>query len=90
FQRHAPDGQAGLVLAPAYDMLPMLYAPARGVELPPRRFEPRLPLPAERGRWERAAEAAVAFWQAAASDERISADFRALCEANAAVLKKLL
>lgn len=41
-------GQPGPWLAPVYDMLPMLYAPQRGVELPERAFTPRLPLPAER------------------------------------------
>lgn len=69
-------------LAPAYDMLPMLYAPVRGVELPARDFEPALPLPAERETWLAAAGAALVFWQTAAADERISEPFRGICAGN--------
>lgn len=83
-------GRAAFRLAPAYDMLPMLYAPARGVELPPREFRPRLPLPAERELWDPAARAAVGFWQTAAEDARISATFRATCAANAGALARML
>lgn len=86
FQPRAADGRPGLQLAPAYDMLPMLYAPSRGVELPPREFRPRLPLPAERELWALAAQAAVAFWKSAAADARISSGFRAVCADNAEVL----
>ena len=90
FQPNTQDSQAGLRLSPAYDMLPMLYAPARGVELPERSFAPKLPLPAERETWDRAAWAAIAFWQMAADDERISNSFRATCADNAVVLQKLM
>jgi hypothetical protein len=89
FQPCDLNGQAGLRVSPVYDMLPMLYAPARGVELPTRIFEPKLPLPAQREAWERAAQAAVALWQAAAMDNRISTGFRALCADNADLLGKL-
>lgn len=71
-----------LFLAPAYDMLPMLYAPQRGVELPSLNFTPRLPLPGERDAWQAAAAAADRFWARAADDARISADFRAVCADN--------
>lgn len=73
----------GLALAPAYDMLPMLYAPERGVELPAREFTPVPPIPAERQAWDAAQPAAIAFWERAAADPRISAEFRAICAANA-------
>lgn len=82
FQPALP-GQAGLRLAPVYDMLPMLYAPARGVELAPRQFEPALPLPRETRTWLRAARVALEFWRLASGDERISAGFRAICAENA-------
>jgi hypothetical protein len=86
-----PGAQGGppLALAPAYDMLPMLYAPVRGVELPQREFAPALPLPAENEDWLAAADAAMVFWRAAAADERISAAFRAVCKANGRELKRL-
>ena len=77
-----------LVLAPAYDMLPMLYAPQRGVELPPVNFAPRLPLPAEREAWQDAATAAAQFWSRAAEDARITAQFRATCVDNLHTVRK--
>lgn len=72
----------GLALAPAYDMLPMAYAPMRGGELPNREFSPAPPLPAEAPTWIKAAEAAVYFWNTCAEDSRISADFRRICDDN--------
>lgn len=79
---------AGLQLAPIYDMLPMAYAPVRGVELPPRTYAPKLPLPSEKNVWGQAARAAIAFWESAAADERISAGFRKVCAQNARTLRK--
>jgi hypothetical protein len=83
------EGGPPLALAPAYDMLPMLYAPGRGVELPQREFAPALPLPAEREDWLAAADAAIAFWRVAGADARISAGFRTICKANGKELKRL-
>lgn len=78
-----PTG-AGFELAPVYDMLPMAYAPQRGVELTGRDFAPRLPLPSEREAWLQAAAAATGFWNQAAADPRIGAAFRQVCADNAA------
>lgn len=72
----------GLVPAPVYDMLPMLYAPVRGMELARPDFVPKLPLPAEQEPWLDAARAATHFWKVAASDARISKAFRKLCLEN--------
>lgn len=80
----------GLTLAPAYDMLPMAYAPMRGGELPHREFSPDQPLPAEAPVWRPAAEAAVYFWNTCAGDTRISADFRRICDDNARNITTLL
>ena len=80
----------GLQLAPVYDILPMGYAPVRGVELPAKDFSPRLPLPAEREAWLAAARAAELFWAAASGDARISKDFRAICSQNASKVHKAL
>lgn len=79
----------GLRLAPVYDMLPMQYAPVRGVELPERPFLPRLPLPDESALWTEAARAAIAFWESAGADWRISAAFRTLCQENAGRLRTM-
>ena len=72
-----------LRLAPAYDMVPMAYAPLPGGEVPPRDFNPPLPLPAQRPTWQAAAKAAVTFWRRASADGRVSSPFQALCAANA-------
>ena len=79
----------GLSLAPVYDMLPMKYAPVRGVELPERAFLPRLPLPDESALWTEAARAAIVFWESAGADGRISTAFRAQCQENAGLLRNL-
>lgn len=76
-------------VAPAYDMLPMLYAPLRGVELPQRDFKPELPLPRDVETWLLAAKAAEQFWSRAAHDQRISLSFREICASNLATLKRL-
>ena len=74
-------------MTPAYDMLPMLYAPARGVEMVAKTYAPLLPLPSERSAWRAAARAAMAFWALAADDERISEEFRAVCAQNNTALQ---
>ncbi|MEX8520910.1 MAG: type II toxin-antitoxin system HipA family toxin YjjJ [Leptothrix sp. (in: b-proteobacteria)] len=71
-----------LTLAPTYDMLPMLYAPLPGGELPVREFEPALPLPPQRACWIEACAAARRFWSRAAQDERLSESFRGICRDN--------
>ncbi len=64
-------------LAPAYDMLPMLYAPVGG-EVVARAGATRPPQPtaATLPEWAQAQALARSFWSAAASDARISAGFR--------------
>lgn len=74
--------RGGLALAPAYDMLPMLFAPLAGGELPVREFAPPLPLPLQRAAWGDACRAAMAFWAMAARDPRIGDGFRAVCMAE--------
>ncbi len=73
------------VLAPAYDMLPMLYAPVGG-ELVERQFadRPLQPTAATLPEWARAQALARSFWSAAAADARISAGFRHVCVENLA------
>jgi hypothetical protein len=89
FRPHT-DGVSALRLAPVYDMLPMHYAPMRGVELPLRQFEPELPLPEEHEDWDVACRAAKEFWQTAAGDTRISGAFRKICAGNAKALGRLV
>ncbi len=75
--------RAALSLAPVYDMLPMLYAPLPGGEVPARTFQPPVPLPQQQDAWTSAAEAALQFWRQAARDARIGEAFRAVCADNA-------
>ncbi len=79
----------GLTLAPVYDMLPMLYAPVRGVELPQRTLAAALPTPAEMDAWLDADHAAIWFWTSAAADARISHSFRQTCLENAGKVQAL-
>ena len=75
-------------LAPAYDMLPMLYAPVAG-EVVPRDFAAQPPRPSVHtlAVWPQARTLAQGFWQAAAQDARISPGFQAIARSNhAAVL----
>lgn len=80
----------GLTLTPAYDMLPMMYAPQRGVELVERNFAPTLPIPRERTVWVQAAEAAMVFWRRTELDARISIGFRSIGKDNADKIERML
>jgi hypothetical protein len=80
----------GHTLAPAYDMLPMAYAPLRGGELPNRQFAPELPLPADAATWKAVATAAISFWRTCSGDVRISKGFRQVCDTNHQLLLELL
>jgi hypothetical protein len=76
------EGGPRFHLAPAYDMLPMLYAPLRE-ELPARNFTMPAPTPAAADQWQAAVPAAHAFWQSLSADERASGQFREIAAANA-------
>ncbi len=80
----------GLTLAPAYDMLPMMYAPGRGGEVPVKPYSPALPLPAESILWKLSASAAIQFWETCSEDGRISPDFRRICGDNSRILADFL
>jgi hypothetical protein len=75
------EGRMPLRLAPAYDMLPMAYAPQRGEVRTPD-FRPASPplraLEAARA----ALQAARIFWQRLEQDENISAAFRSIAAVN--------
>lgn len=75
-------------LAPVYDMLPMMYAPLGGGELPKVAYAPVLPVPAQREYWFAAWEAAAEFWEQAAIHPDISEEFRQTCSLNLARLKE--
>lgn len=72
-------------LSPAYDMLPMAWAPRSG-ELPD--VELRLPTltPARRDLWEGSWRAATAFWARVAAHPEVTPDFREIAARNARTL----
>jgi len=76
-------------LAPAYDMLPMMYAPLPGGEVPHPEFTPLLPLPLQREGWSEACTVAIEFWGHAGKDARISKAFQEICVLNAQRLKSV-
>lgn len=72
-------GPGKLALAPAYDMLPMLFAPTRAGELLERELQPVPPPPDFEDDWHAALDAGVCYWDAAAADLRMSRPFRSIC-----------
>ena len=78
-------------LSPTYDMLPMLYAPVNG-EIVERDLSarPLYPTAATLAEWPQALQLALAFWQVANVDERISIGFRAIVGANITCLQALI
>lgn len=75
-------------LAPAYDMLPMLYAPQSG-QIIDRDFNPPLPKPADAGVWQDAWVAATEFWTSVIANTLISPGFRKIAQANLEKLQSL-
>lgn len=69
-------------VAPAYDMLPMAYAPQGQGELRAVTFAPPPPGAEDADVAAAALEAAVDFWGRVATDARISTEFRVLAAAN--------
>lgn len=76
------DGYLSFRLAPAYDMLPMLYAPLRD-EVPNREFVLPAPRPAHSDQWRPALPVAREFWLRVADDARASTAFRRIARTNA-------
>jgi hypothetical protein len=76
-----------LRLTPAYDMLPMMYAPLRGGEVSSREFKAPLPVPPQRDAWHISCATAIRFWSRASEAAAISPDFRAICGENAKRLR---
>lgn len=82
--------QAGVQfhLAPAYDVLPMLYAPVNG-EIVPRTFVPRTPTADVTDVWNDALLAAEQYWRRLTQELRLSDGFRETASMNAAALHRL-
>ena len=78
-------------LAPAYDMLPMQYAPLRGGDVPQGDYALQDLPPPRRGsedRWHTILNAACSFWREASRDKRITDSFRKFCASNGQSLER--
>jgi hypothetical protein len=78
-----------LSLTPAYDMLPMAFAP-RGASLPDVTFAPRPPTATSLPVWDEAVLHALRYWDRLCGEERISARFRQTCSDCREAVAKLV
>jgi hypothetical protein len=76
-------------VTPAYDMLPMLWAPGSQGEFIERQFAPAPPLPAMTEPWREASGWAEIFWDRVAADPRLSPEFGPMAREAAAVVRQL-
>jgi hypothetical protein len=74
------------VLAAVYDMLPMLFAP-QNEQLVERTFEPPPPTAAALSAWSSALRSAETYWDALASETRISQEFREISRRSLEALR---
>jgi hypothetical protein len=81
-------GTTATGLAPAYDMLPMMYAP-QGGQLIDRELSGIVPRPDESDIWEDACRAAATFWLAVSREPLVSEDFQKIARANAIEVESL-
>jgi hypothetical protein len=79
------DASGDWALAPAYDTLPMIYAPIAGELVSREGFDPaRLAPTADTLRvWGQAWSLATVFWRSVAGDKRISTAFRSIAKRHA-------
>ena len=75
-------------LAPAYDLLPMLYRPMDGAA-PARNFTPPAGVAGAPQEWPGALDCACLFWGRVQADTRISEPFRRICAENNAAVERL-
>ncbi len=75
------DGGRPYGLAPAYDVLPMIYRPVDGA-VPSRPLALPAVVPGAPNEWSSALESAGQFWSQTKSDPRISEEFRMICSVN--------
>jgi hypothetical protein len=74
------------LLAPAFDQLPMLYAPTGDGQVPARTFSRPAPAADTWSVWDQAVQLATAFWGRAARDTRIGEAMREIARTNLGVV----
>jgi hypothetical protein len=77
-----------LALAPVYDMLPMLYAPVAGDEVPIRDFEPPLPASTNFDIWASLAQVAEVYWRDVGDHDLVSTDFASIARTNTQAISR--
>jgi hypothetical protein len=82
------DGSKRFTLAPAYDVLPMMYRPVDSTVLP-RNFAPPAAIPGAPSEWTSALDCACLFWENVKAETRISEEFRLICSENYEAIKRL-
>ena len=76
----------GYALAPAFDQLPMLYAPSGDGSVPAREFHPPPPAAEMLDVWDEARALALSFWQNASDGPTVSAAMRRIAADNSRAL----
>ena len=76
----------GYALAPAFDQLPMLYAPSGDGSVPVREFHPPPPAAEMLDVWDEARALALSFWQNASDGPTVSDAMRRIAADNARAL----
>ncbi len=82
------DGSKRFVLAPAYDVLPMVYRPMDGAA-PSRPLTLPAVISGAPNEWASALESAGQFWEQTKFDLRISEEFRMICSENHNIVQHL-
>jgi hypothetical protein len=82
--------ESGFKLLPAYDMLPMIYAPERGELIERSLNTPVKPLHQYLDLWYESAEVACVFWQSVADNKIISDGFKQRAESNITIIKQII
>ena len=81
--------ESGFKLLPAYDVLPMIYAPVRG-EIVKRNFILPVRPVQHADLWLSSGKVALEFWARVAADERVSNDFKQTASDNAVKIQSLI
>ena len=76
-------------VAPAYDMLPMVWSPSVQGEVVVRELVPRAPLPGAAGTWGEVAAWAGDFWRRVAEDAAVSAEFAEIARRAGAQVERM-
>lgn len=84
------EGEQPLALSPAYDMLPMAYAPRATGEISEETLNPPALPPQAQPQAAEIINAAIRFWRAAADDERVSSNGRDIALRNWEAVSRLL